>query len=74
MTSGEGYGLGIFQMPFNDTMGFGHTGGYIASESSLTYYPRDSMAIAYTTNGIAYGKERILDHVLRIYHNKPFGN
>lgn len=72
MTQGEEYGLGIFHMPFNDTMGFGHTGGYIASESSLTYYPRDSMAIAYTTNGIVYGKERILDHVLRIYHNKPF--
>jgi CubicO group peptidase (beta-lactamase class C family) len=72
MTSGEDYGLGIFQMPFDDIMGYGHTGGYIASESSLTYYPQDSMAIAYTTNGIAYPKERILEHVLRIYHNKPF--
>ncbi len=72
MTQGEGYGLGIFRMPFEDTMGFGHTGGYIASESSLTYYPQDSMAIAYTTNGINYGKEQILDHVLRIYHNQPF--
>lgn len=72
MTGGEGYGLGIFQMPFNNTMGFGHTGGYIASESSLTYYPQDSLSIAYCTNGIAYRKEKIIDHVLRIYHNKPF--
>ena len=72
MTAGEGYGLGIFRMPFDNTMGFGHTGGYIASESSLTYYPQDSLSIAYCTNGIAYSKERILDHVLRIYHNKPF--
>ena len=71
MTKNKDYGLGIYRMPFFSTMGFGHTGGYIASESSLTYYPQDSLVIAYCTNGIVYKKERILNNVLNICYDKP---
>ena len=66
------YGLGIMQTNTLNTQGFGHTGGYIASESSLFYYPKDSLAIAYCTNGIVYRKENILKHVVQIYLDEPF--
>ena len=69
----EFYGLGIMQTSFQGMKtGYGHTGGYIASESSLYYYPEDSLSIAYATNGIVIRKEDILNNVLKIYHNQPF--
>lgn len=67
------YGLGFMKMSFRDKPGFGHTGGFIASESSLAYYPDHQLTIAYATNGIVLRKEDILDNVLRIYHGEPFG-
>jgi|GEM_PF-831915 len=73
MMQGEDfYRLGMMQTHFESIEGFGHTGGYIASESSLFYYPEDSLTIAYCTNGIVIRKEEILNHVLKIYHNLPF--
>lgn len=67
----DSYRLGIMKTQFLDSEGFGHTGGWI-SESSLFYYPKDELTIAYATNGIVIRKEEILDNVLKIYHNKPF--
>lgn len=66
------YGLGIYRNDFGEHIGYGHTGAYIASFSSLFYYPEDSLAVAYTTNGHVYEKDRILEHVLRIIHERPF--
>jgi CubicO group peptidase (beta-lactamase class C family) len=66
------YGLGIFLMPYNGVKGFGHTGGYIASHSSLFYYPQDSLAIAYCTNGQVKKMEYILGQVLGIYFDKSY--
>jgi len=66
-----GYKLGIMETYFKDKIGFGHTGGS-TSESSLFYYPADSLAIAYCTNGIVLRKEEILNNVLKIYHRRPF--
>jgi CubicO group peptidase (beta-lactamase class C family) len=69
----EFYGFGMMQTSFQETInGYGHTGGSIASESSLFYYPKDSLTIAYATNGIVIKKENILNNVLKIYYNKPF--
>lgn len=67
------YKLGIMETYFDEEIGYGHTGGYIATESSLFYYPADSLTIAFCTNGIVIRKEEILDNVLKIYHSLPFG-
>lgn len=67
------YFMGIMKTSFENQTGYGHTGGYIASESILFYYPRDSLSIAYCTNGIVIRKEDILESVLKICHNRPFG-
>lgn len=73
MLAGEdSYRLGIMKTHFENHEGFGHTGGYIASESSLFYYPKDSLTIAYCTNGINFPKVEILNYVLKIYHKQPF--
>jgi len=71
MPKDELYGLGLMKTQFENKEGFGHTGGWI-SESSLFYYPKDNLTIAYATNGIVIRKEEILNNVLKIYHNKPF--
>ncbi|MEO0340374.1 MAG: serine hydrolase [Bacteroidota bacterium] len=69
----EFYGLGVMQTTFSDSkIGYGHTGGFTASESSLFYYPQDSVSIAYATNGIVIRKEKILENVLKVYHKQPF--
>lgn len=74
MPRDEFYGLGIMQTTFqDDKKGYGHTGGFIATESSLFYYPEDGVSIAYATNGIVIRKEEILENVLKIYHGQPFG-
>ncbi|WP_422107793.1 serine hydrolase [Winogradskyella sp.] len=69
----EFYGLGMMQTSFQGMKtAYGHTGGFIASESSLFYDPQDGLSIAYATNGIVLRKEEILENVLKIYYNQPF--
>ncbi|NKI30445.1 serine hydrolase domain-containing protein [Croceivirga thetidis] len=70
----ESYGLGIMKTSFQElATGYGHTGGYLASESSLFHYPKQGLSIAFATNGLVIPKEEILDNVLKIYYDKPFG-
>jgi CubicO group peptidase (beta-lactamase class C family) len=67
MTTTDGfYGLGIMKMPYNDLPGWGHGGGYIASHAMLVYYPKDSLAIAYCTNGARYPMQSIIHHTTNI--------
>ncbi|MDW3651976.1 MAG: serine hydrolase [Bacteroidia bacterium] len=74
MMEAEGfYGLGLMQMADELGKGFGHTGGNIASESSLFYYPDDSLSIAYCSNGILIWKGEILRNVRKIYLGQAFG-
>lgn len=68
----EFYGLGIMLKPNQWSNGFGHGGGYIASHANLLYYPQDSLAIAYCTNGHVYGMDKILGHVMQIYYDKSY--
>ena len=72
MLEGEDfYRLGLMKTQFENSEGFGHTGGWI-SESSLFHYPKENLSIAYATNGIVIRKEEILNDVLKIIHGKPF--
>lgn len=47
----DGYGLGIFQFPFDEKYCYGHTGGIDEFHSMLGYFPGDSLAFAFTGNG-----------------------
>ena len=73
MTTTDGfYGLGIMKMPHNDLQGWGHGGGYIASHAMLVYYPQDSLAIAYCTNGARYPMQNIIQHTTNVVINPAY--
>jgi len=67
----DGYGMGMFQIPFNTKKAYGHNGGIDGFGSNLAYFPEDNLAIAYCTNGQVYPMNDILIAVLRIYFNQP---
>lgn len=68
----DGYGMGIFQMPFGAKKCYGHTGGIDGFSSNLVYFPADSVAFAYCNNGQVMTTNDILIGVLSIYFNKPY--
>lgn len=66
------YGMGIFQIPFQDKKGFGHKGGIDEFSSVLYYFPTDKVAVALTSNGKTYDNNEIIIAALSSYFNKPF--
>jgi len=68
----DGYGLGMFQIPFHEKSAYGHNGGIDGFLSTLAYFPEDSLAVAYCTNGQVYPMNDILIGVLSIYFDKPY--
>jgi CubicO group peptidase (beta-lactamase class C family) len=68
----DGYGMGMFQIPFYNKSAYGHNGGIDGFASTLAYFPEDSLALAYCTNGQVYPMNDILIGVLCIYFNKPY--
>ena len=72
ITLQDNYGMGIFQIPFYDKKGFGHTGGIDEFRSVLYYFPEDKIAVALTSNGKTYDNNNIIIATLSSYFNKPF--
>lgn len=68
----ENYGMGMFQIPFNNKRAYGHNGGIDGFGSNLAYFPDDTLAIAYCTNGQVYSMNDILIGVLSIYFNEDY--
>ncbi|MBC6997241.1 serine hydrolase domain-containing protein [Cytophaga sp. FL35] len=68
----DGYGKGIFQMPFYDKKGFGHNGGIDGFTSMLGYLPEDQLAFSVTSNGSRINNNDIVIAALSSYFNKPF--
>jgi len=68
----DGYGNGMFQIPFYKKKAYGHNGGIDGFLSNLAYFPEDSLAIAYCTNGQVYPMNDILLGVLSICFNKDY--
>ncbi|SHJ88668.1 serine hydrolase domain-containing protein [Pseudozobellia thermophila] len=68
----DGYGMGIFQMPFYEKKGFGHNGGIDGFSSALGYIPEDQLAFALTSNGSRFSNNDILIAALSAFYGKPF--
>lgn len=68
----EGYGMGMFQIPFYTKIAYGHNGGIDGFASNLAYFPEDSVAVAYCTNGQVYPMNDVLIGILSIYFNKAY--
>lgn len=71
-TMTDGFGMGMFQIPFHAKMAFGHNGGIDGFASVLAYFPEDDLAVAYCTNGQVYPMNDILIGVLSIYFGNPY--
>lgn len=71
-TMTEGYGMGIFEIPFNSRKALGHSGAIDGFGSILAYFPADSMSFAYCSNGEAYAMNDIVIGVLSIYYGLPY--
>lgn len=73
MNTFEGkFGFGIFQVPFYDKTGFGHTGGIDGFSSMLGYFKDEKLAIALTSNGNVYDNNNIAIAALSSFFGKPF--
>ncbi|MFL9845101.1 serine hydrolase domain-containing protein [Flavobacterium rhizosphaerae] len=71
-TINNGYGMGLFQFPYNDKISYGHTGSIDGFESVSCYFPKDKLAIALTSNGVNYDNNKILLAVLATYFKEPY--
>jgi D-alanyl-D-alanine carboxypeptidase len=68
----DGYGKGLFSFPFYNKTSYGHTGGIDGFTSIAAYFPADSLAFAFCSNGANYNTNDILIGVLSIYYGKPY--
>ncbi len=68
----DSYGMGIFTIPFNTRKAYGHNGGIDGFASILGYFPEDSVAISYISNGQAYPMNDILIGALSIYFDMDY--
>ena len=68
----EGYGMGLFEVPFNNAVGYGHTGGIDGFSSAVTYFPNDGIAVAMISNGNEYGSKGISSVILSAIYNLPY--
>jgi D-alanyl-D-alanine carboxypeptidase len=71
----DGYGLGLFKIPFYDKTGFGHTGGIDNFTSMFSYFPDGNVSYAMTSNGTNYSNNNILSAVYgKDYEIPEFSN
>ena len=68
----DGFGMGLFEVPFVEKRGYGHNGGIDGFSSSLHYFPDDKVAIALTSNGSAYDNNSISIVLLSSVFHRPY--
>ena len=68
----DNFGMGIFQLPFDQRKGFGHTGGIDGFSSSLGYFPDSNVSVALTSNGNNFDNNQIMIALLSTYYAIPF--
>ncbi len=68
----DGYGLGLFTIPFNEKTSYGHTGGIDGFTSMLGYFPNEKVTVAMTSNGANFNGNDIAIAMLSAAFNQPF--
>jgi len=71
-TINDNYGIGLFQIPFYNKVGYGHTGGIDGFSSVYSYFPEDKISYALTSNGTNYDNNNISIAVLSAIFDKPY--
>jgi len=68
----DGYGIGLFQIPFSGKTGYGHTGGIDGFSSVFSYFADGNVSYALTSNGSNYNNNNISIAVLSAVYGVPF--
>ncbi len=68
----DGYGMGLFPMPFNDKKGYGHTGGIDGFASIFCHFSEDNISYALISNGNNFNMNDISLAVLSAVYGMPF--
>ena len=68
----NGFGMGMFQLPFGTKKAFGHNGDIDGFSSVVGYFPEQKMAYAYCANGVDYPISNLMKGVLNIYYQIPY--
>lgn len=70
----DGYGSGLFQIPFYKSVGYGHTGGIDGFSSIYSYFSDDKISYALISNGTNINNNDISIAVLSAIYDKPYEN
>jgi D-alanyl-D-alanine carboxypeptidase len=68
----QGFGRGLFQLPFYDKKAYGHTGRIDGFSSQSGYFETDDVAFALTSNGLNYAMNDISIAILSSYYGQAF--
>ncbi len=68
----DGYGMGLFQIPFHEKRAFGHSGGIDGFTSTWGYFPDEQLSIAITSNGSAMRTNDVAIAVLSAVFGMPY--
>lgn len=68
----NGFGIGMFTVPFYEYTAYGHTGGIDGFVSQSFYFPNNELSLSLTANGVDMEPNDILIGVLSIVYNKPY--
>lgn len=68
----DGYGIGLFQIPFHKSIGYGHTGGIDGFSSIYAHFPNDKISYALISNGANYNNNDISIAVLSAVYDSPY--
>lgn len=66
------YGMGIFNIPFYDKTGYGHTGGIDGFSSVCSFFSDGNISYAMTCNGSNFNTNNISIAVLSAIYNRPY--
>ena len=66
------YGLGLFEIPFGDNIGLGHTGAIDGFVSVYSHYADGNVSYALTSNGLNFKLGDIKKAVLGAVYGKPY--
>ena len=72
MEVNQGYAYGLFQIPFYDKIGYGHTGGIDGFSSVFSYFKDGNISYALTSNGTNFSNNNISLVVLSAVYNKEY--
>ncbi|HAL53074.1 MULTISPECIES: serine hydrolase domain-containing protein [Sphingobacterium] len=68
----QGYGIGLFQLPFYEHVGFGHTGGIDGYSSVAGHFDDGNYNVAIISNANNYTNNEILKFSLGELYKRPF--